>query len=67
MNKLHPSVNAALSARDKTALALMAWSLWSDDWTWVEPSGQMKIAHRGDFVEKMSAMLKVNAFLSDIA
>jgi hypothetical protein len=58
-NKRHPTIATAVENKNVTALDLIAKSLWSDAWTWEEPSGQLRSTQRGEFVAKMSAMLKV--------
>jgi hypothetical protein len=47
-----------MEARDIGALKMLAWSLWSDAWIWHDPNGQKRNLPNGEFVEKMSAMLR---------
>lgn len=59
VNVRHPFIKHCLETRDKVGLHVSAMAIWSDAYTKMDENGQLRFTERVDFVEKLSAMLKV--------
>ena len=57
VNCLHPFVAECLETRDKSALRMRAYALWSAAWCSTDDRGQTLMIERGKFDGKLSAMV----------
>lgn len=60
LNKLHSAVSEATALSAKHELRLIAYAIWSDEWTRTDDTGHSRLngIERGTFIDKLSAMLK---------